>query len=318
MNVTIDLKALLGQNRFDEVLGLVRRTFPDKRCEIGLPTVDAFVAGLPEAAQLALCGTKIAAEEVLGTHMTADPEVRGYYEVYAVHTRPEGAGRHCFEAGLSMVQVALPESAPKDIRSPLGMIFAGDHKLYTVEQVRQKYGQKVGYEIEQVELVTPPRYPAHLGSRFAAVSCFLLYDNAGTLRSYVLEAGMATGEAMACYLSPYAKDGISTKSWYEPTPFSDENNIYVGRMTPEYGNDHAIATIEVSVLRPKAIDPHMHVRASFTKLAAAPDPLLPAKLTAEAGLRVAAIADAMGRADTVMKILAPFGRELTWVWRPSE
>lgn len=312
--MTIDVRAMLGDDVYEGVRELVRRTFPDKRCEIGNSAVDAFVAGLPEEAQLALCGAKLAAEEILGMSLPEDSAVVCYYNVKAKHSRVAGPGQHSFVNELPMVRVRLPDAEARDIDTKIGRVYAGDHKLYTVDHFRQKYGQTLGKYVKYVELITPARYPAHLGARFSAVSVFALYGIQRELVGYVLEAGMATGEPMVCYLGGTPDATIHQPSWYEPTPFSDERNWYFGGAV--WKRDE-LRSVNVDVREEKEGKPHMKVRATFDRLTNAPDPVFPAKLTALAGLRVAAIAQAMGKADPVMSLLAPFGRELTWLEEPK-
>lgn len=306
---------ILGEQTYEQVRELVRRTFPDKRCEIGNEAVDGFVAGLPDEAQLALCGVKLAAEEILGTRLPEDPNVVCYYHVAARHSRVSGPGQHSFVAEFPMVRVKLPEANARDMDTAIGRVYAGDHKLYTVDHFRQKYGKTLGKYVKYVELITPARFPAHLGSRFSAVSVFALYGIQGELVSYVLEAGMATGEPMVCYVSQDASALITEPCWYEPTPFSDEKNWYVGGA--KWKRDE-LSSVYVEVRTERNERAHMAVEAVFSREASPPDPILPAKLTAMAGLRVAAIAHSMGRADAIMNLLAPFGYELPWIKKPSK
>lgn len=311
---------VLGPEKFEQVRELVRKTFPDKRCPITDDVVNRFVAGLPEEARLALCGVEIAVGEILGVDLDESPAVVCYYDVFAIHERIGGPAAHAFEGHLQMVRVQLPKSEPTDIPTGIGMVYAGDHKLYTVDQLNAKYQKALGWEISRCELVTPARYPAHLGSRFSAVAVFVLYDAKGKARAYVLEAGMATGEPMVCFLAENRETPILTPTWYEPTPFSSEKNWYLGSVafeqTPTWSDE--LATLDVDVRSERNGPAHMTIRASFSRLADAPDVIVPAQLTALAGLRVAAIADAMGKSDVVMGILAHFGRELPWIREPGQ
>lgn len=309
-----DVRQAVGATEYEAIRSLVRATFPDKRCKIGNATVDAFVAGLPEEAQIALCGGKVVLEHVLGANLGRDPEVVCFYDIEAVHSRIVAPGEHSFVGHLQMVRVRLPESEGKDITTPIGIVYRGDHKLSNVDQIRQKYGKTLGYRVSRVELVTPARWPAHLGARFAAVAVYILYDTTGTPRGYILEAGMATGEPMVTFLARDRGNTITQPAWYAPTPFSDEKNWYHGRAVIDATGD--LKAVDVDVRSTERGEPHLTVRASFQRTSDT-TPVHAARLTAAAGLRVAAIADAMGRADLIMKLLAPFGRAQPWIHLPG-
>lgn len=304
------------------VRGLIQRSFPDPRCVPGDGLIGAFLAGLPEEAQLAVCGAKIAADILLDLTPSEDANVVCYYTASAVHERLAAPGKHAFVGTVPYVRVRLPEEAGINISTKLGIVFAGDHKLDCAGRVRNKYGFMLDYTLKRVELITPARYPTHFGSRFAAVAIYALYDESDTLRSHVLEAGMATGEAMVAFVSPNMNEIVRT-SWYKPTPFSDERNTYVG--TVGWSGDE-IEQLHVDVFGAQPLpatdvhpagDPHLRIAATFERLPAAPAAIVPAKLTAEAGLRIAAIAKARGSKDVLMLALAPFGEALPWIRKPE-
>lgn len=320
------LLGTLPEERLASVRSLLQRTFPDPRCLPSNTMIAAFLAGLPPEAQLAVCGATFLAEEILGTHPDEDPAVACYYTAQATHTRLRAPGKHSFTGTVPYVRVMLPEGdetdAGTDISSKLGMVYAGDHKLHSVRRIRQKYDFMLKYALKRVELITPARYPVHFGSRFSAVAVYALYDDSDALRSYILEAGMATGEAMVVYIAPQLHQKIVRTSWYKPTPFSDEKNTYVGEAL--WFQTAHLQRVDVAVHSgpsqgsdtPPATEPHLRIVADFSLLES-PEPTLPAKLTAEAGLRVAAIAKAMGTKDVLMLALAPFGEALDWIQKPE-
>lgn len=313
----INLKNEIGEEKYEAFRGLLRATFKDERCSIDDSLMGRVFCALPEDAQKALgvVGTVFDTVHDVADSIiySSDPEVRSYYEIAATHERTLGAGRHRFEARVPFVRISLPQTQKRDINTRIGTCFAGDRLTHTVELVRQKYQALVPFVIDRVELITPARY---YGARFAAVSVYLLYSPEDTVEGYLLEAGMATGEPLVQFLGTHRDTVISRPSWYEPTPFSKPSQWYRGEAR-FYGTDD-LDRVWVDVRDSELAPNHVRVEAHFMKLDHTPDPVWPSKLTAQAAMRVAAIADAMGRADTMMKILAPFGRALEWEEEPQK
>lgn len=332
-NATDELKNLIGPEIFESMRELVRKTFPDARAPTpsdGL--VGLVINALPEEARVAIGIAKDVApllattlDKVLDGISQAQGRARGvaqedardaaktsYFLASATHTR-HGHGAHEFVGHLPMVRIQLPESQPTDFETHFGTVYAGDHKVHTVELVREKYREFFSFQIGAVYLTTPARY---LGSRFGAIATYEVMDEAGERRAWILEAGMATGESMVLYASPHAQP-IERVSWYHPTPFSSPNNWYRGTATFD---EHGPTVLHVQVSTPeerKQKQVHMEVRVMYVSVVGDGDITpLPAKLTAEAAMRVAAIAVARGDMNPLYLALAPFGHALEWSKRP--
>lgn len=334
MNAPIDeLKNLIGPELFESMRELVRKTFPDARAPApsdGL--VGLVINALPEEARVAIGIAEAAApllattlDKVLDGISQAQGRARGvaqedarvgasasYFLAAATHTR-HGHGAHEFAGRLPMVRIQLPESQPTDFETHFGTVYAGDHKVHTVELVREKYREFFSFPIGAVFLTTPARY---LGSRFGAIATYEVMDDTSERRAWILEAGMATGESMVLYASPHAQP-IERVAWYHPTPFSSPNNWYRGTATFD---EKGPTALHVQVSTPeerKQKQVHMEVRVMYAPVVGSGDITpLPAKLTAEAAMRVAAIAVARGDMNPLYLALAPFGHALEWSKRP--
>lgn len=321
-------KNIVAPETFEALRELVRRTFPDPKAPAPSdPFMDAVIGALPEEARAVVGVAKDAvvpvAVDALEELAKAKGEARGlaqedarltatYYLAFATHTRHD-RGAHEFTGRLPMVRVLLPESQPTDFETHFGFVFAGDHKVHTVELVRDKYREFFSFEIGSVALTTPARF---MGARFGAIATYEVFDTDKKLRAWILEAGMATGEAMVLYASPHGQP-IERVSWYQPTPFSSPNNWYRGAATFD---DHGPATLHVQVSTPEERaqkQVHTEVAVIYERLSLpVASPTFPAKLTAEAAMRVAAIAVARGDKNPLFLALAPFGHALEWSKRP--
>lgn len=286
---------------------ILRAAFPDPRIQIGLDLVDAVIPALPTDLQRSIVG------EVLDrvTDVPALEEsslVMGYYTVHARHARQ---GVHAFVGAVPFVRVRVPE-VQTDIPTKIGMVYAGDHKLYTLPQVRAELGEHVDFEIGSAEWITPARY---FGARFSAVAILVLRDDHGVIAGYSLEAGMATGEPMVRYLARHREDRIVRRSWYAPTPLSHDRQTYAAEIAWE-GSDPSELRIEVR--DSEGTPPHMEVRARFVPTEARP--IWPSLLTAQAAMRVAAICERMDRplpGGPLGALFAAAGRAtLDWEERP--
>lgn len=316
----------LSDERYEDFRGLVKRTFPDKRCEVSNTLLDAIVCALPPPARAALGVAEALVEMAPDALATASMVLGGkagiaqkfvrpgecnYYLAHATHART-GAGAHKFTSKLPMVRVSLPQTVVTDFYTELGVVYAGDHKLHTVELFRAKYNEFLGFEVDKVILTTPTRY---LGARFAAIATYEVFDVNGTRRAWVLEAGMATGEALVLYASPNGQP-IDRKAWYAPTPFSDAENWYHGYATFNPRGPEGLS-VEVSEAASKNT-PHMTVTVNYFLLGDGEvKTVFPAELTAQAALRVAAIAVARGSRDPLFVLLAPFASTLDWEKAPQ-
>lgn len=315
-----EIKKALGESKFEEMRGLIRRTFPDARGQITDALVEQVVKALPGEARAALGVADVALDAVEAVTDAVIQQVAGaqpatgfgvtYYVAHAKHER-DGAGAHAFVGVLPMVRLRLPDTEPADVATAFGIVFAGDHKVHTRALVQQKYGDYLDFEVATVYLTTPARY---LGARFGAIATYELFDVHGLRRGWILEAGMATGEAVMLYCSPSGLP-ITRKAQYWPTPFSSGEHYYRGEASFDEAGP---ARLTVAVCSPEELvrrAAHVTVTVHYEP-AEDPSPLFPSKLTAEAGLRVAAIAVARGTDNPLFHLLAPFGRALPWIQTP--
>lgn len=319
-------KSLVGPATFEDVRDLVRRTFPDPKAPAPTDDLVALVlSALPEEARLAIGIAKDAAEALvqLGTLLgQAQGRARGivqapapagttYYTALATHSRT-GPGSHAFVGRLPMVRLCLPAEVPTDFGTAYGTVFAGDHKVHTVELVNEKYREFLGFEVASVWLTTPARC---FGSRFGAIATYELLDEGAVRRAWILEAGMATGEAMVLYTSP-AGQPIERVSWYQPTPFSSPTNWYRGAaMFDDAGPRSLLVQVSTPAEREQK-KAHVEVAVAYEAVTDVEAPAIPAQITAEAAMRVAAIAVAAGDMNPLYLALAPFGHGLDWIKQP--
>lgn len=306
----------------DQMRAVLRRAFPDPRAVITSELVDRSLRLLPEHVQESVIG------EVLGVALdrevpTVEGEhVLGYYEAHATHERH---GVHRFVGTVPMVRVRLPsvpatvdeDGAPtgvgyEDISTAIGIVFAGDHRLHSLELFRAHYREHLDFVPARVELLTPARY---LGARFAAVATYAARDEHGAVRAWVLEAGMATGEPMVLFLSEGGP--ITRRAWYSPTPFSSDRHFYTG--DARFDADGRPESLRVDVREGREAAPHITVTVDYDDVEQ-PSPTFASRLTVEAACRVAAIAEKIGKpipgAELLAPLLAALGRELDWEVEP--
>jgi hypothetical protein len=167
------------------------------------------------------------AEGVTRAPRAAGDAVR-YYWAEATHARLHPEGYAPFVGKLPMVRVRLPDRTPHDFVTALGTLEQADHLIATVFEANDKYAGKLGYALQRVDVITPPRQVL----RFGAVSVMLGYRDATALPScYILEAGTATGQAKVLFLGATMDSKINSYSGYQPTPFSCSDNAYTGTLT---------------------------------------------------------------------------------------
>lgn len=289
-------------------------TFPDPRFPCSKELAAVALSVLPEELQTSVVGEVLAPLAGQPAHRR-DRQVIGYYEARARHTR---RGVSQFVGRLPMAWINLPPGV-EDIETELGICFAGDRKFPSLKELKAHYENPglVDYAIAHATLLTPPRY---YGARFGAIATYMLYDAHNALRGYVLEAGMATGEAVVTYYGGAPGEEITRQSWYQPTPFSNDKNYYRGRAT--FDKEGKPSGLHVEVCTAPRADAHVHVTVGYIE-ASNPDPVWPAKLTAEAAGRVAAIGEKLGKpvgsglANLLAPALAEWARNtLEWETKP--
>ena len=282
---------------------------------VGIPApppgfLDAMTRAVPE--------TIPEASPFAGDEPDEDPEALPRY--YVVNSRHNRHGVSDFVGVLPMVRISLPHDGDSyRISTAIGDVLASDHLLRNQREVVAK-----AYPCERVELVTPARRE---NVRFAAIAIYLAYQKAGDkLPSYyILEAGLAQGGPRMTYI---AKDmqPIVRRSDYEPTQFSSANNYYRGALTLR-GDDPLSLTIESLTSDPRknpAEKPYITITSAFVRTNAYDRRLemRPAQIYREAVIRVAAIAEALGKRVDDLSILqglfATDGRRLDWLSVPPK
>lgn len=302
----------------DQMRAVLRRAFPDPRGVITDEIVDVSLRLLPEHVQESAIGEVLAIALDREVPEIESAHVLGYYEGHARHERH---GVHAFTGTVPMVLVRLPsvpgsaedpERRFEDISTGIGIVFAGDHRLHSIEIFRAHYCEHLDFVPSSVELLTPARY---LGARFAAVATYAARDEHGDVRAWVLEAGMATGEPCVLYLSEGGP--ITKRTWYAPTPFSSDRNFYTGDARFDAGGRPE--SLRVDVREGREAPPHITVTVDYDEVEQ-PSPTFASRLTVEAACRVAAIAEKIGKpipgAELLSPLLAALGRELDWEVEP--
>lgn len=325
----------LSPEQLQIVLALLRATFPDERGRITEELAHAVVGALPADLRFSVLGE--VADLVAPKLHVLDGEserVLDYWIVRAKHTRP---GVHAFIGHVPMVRVRVPHQK-LDLGTKLGIVYAGDSLRWThdlaverlrdglrvlatkVEHSRPSYAEAcreaLDANIVVVLRTTPARY---LGARFAAVSFDVGLDAAGTPIAYRLEAGMATGESIIDFVSPAGLGIEQRRAWYEPTPFSDDRQWYAGElMTDDKGG---LTRCRIAKYLTSQDAPDFMLEASYEKLQD-PQPVFPALLTAQAAMRVCAIARKLNRSvpgipDPIRNLLATTAEAtLDWEEKP--
>lgn len=244
------------------------------------------------------------------------PECRMYLAL-ATHKRVKEPFTE-FVGRLPLVRVRLPETEAKKHETPLGTVEPDDHFLNTVADVCDKVADPLGYHPERVDLITPPRSG---GARFAAVASYLGYrdrDDASP-SFYILEAGIATGEASVLFFGQTMDTVIEQRSSYLPTPFASPKNLYRGRQTVRGDEPDEMW---IHSYREGEDEPYIEVDVTF-EARANPGRVWPGALALQALVRLAVIGDALGQDSWIFgpttPLAAKFGRaNLEWVRLPSD
>lgn len=268
--VKLDLQA----DDREALTSMLRRSFPD--AEVDDATLGALVltAYLDDTSEIRIDWDRYRA--ALDAHVTRfglrcdagseGPLVRApagelgalrYYRAHATHDRafPD---YDPFTGHLGMVRVALPAEQPQAVSTAIGEVLPADHLLATVAEVRRKYGEQVEEVIDRVDVITPARLH---GARFAAISVYLGYTGGRPTPSfYVLEAGLATGQAKILYFAPRIDFRILSYSGYRPTPFADSDHVYTARLTVVGDNP---LLLQIHAHRDAGTRPYMRIAALF-------------------------------------------------------
>jgi hypothetical protein len=225
-----------------------------------------------------------------------------------------------FVGYLPTVRVPLPQALNlnnESVWTAIGNVdFGRDHLAGSVELLTTLFQDELGYAPARVDLITPARV---LGVRFAAIAVYLGYRNAtdATPSFYVLEAGLATGQAAMLYLGPVINGTIVKRAGYTPTPFSSPDNTYTG--TLEVVGDEP-SQLRIFSQAPGQAD-YIEVIVNYEAVAT-PPLILPVALTVEAVARVALIGKTMdvpvGMPSLIEAALAEVAKLfIPWVEKPG-
>lgn len=312
---------------YDRLLRIVRAAFPDANACDREEQIEALVHEMwrrwdPRmGSDLGLPPPPAAATPASGPVLSASADPATYYVAEATHRRRTAAPRDAFVAYLPVVRVRAPQSGVATIHTGGGDVLSGDHLVYSVDDVNGKFAGALGYSAERVDLVTPPRL---WGARFGAVAAFVGYrDASGPPSFYLLEAGMATGEPKVLFFAKTMDTEIVDFTHYTPTPFSSPSHRYVGKLAVSPQGEPL--TLSVKAFRkPKNGNtfekkPYIEIDIEYQKKSG-PSELMPSAITAQAALRVAAIADAIGLDpfSPFTGLMADIGLALPWIQKPMK
>jgi hypothetical protein len=330
----------------DLIQKVLKAAFPDPLVEIGEAVIDVAVAAMQ-------MGWRTEYQDAFGVTRpdspvnvlldagaaliaTISPTTDAiYYVGHATHLRHVPFTDQ-FVAHLPHVRIRLPEAGEPAIDTGAGggIVYAGDHMIFNVAMMNdyledQSLLTGEHLEVERVDLITPARIA---GARFAAVAVYLLYRNAADALpvGYVLEGGMATGQARTLYYAP-GMTPIVRRSFYQPTPSSSAKNYYRGdfRLAPPNqlsteASPEAVLKIEAfraNPIKDPTVLPYHTTTVRFERVST-PALVFPALLTLQAACRVALIEHTMGRelpdVGPLTGLLAELGRQLPWDVLPQE
>jgi hypothetical protein len=222
-----------------------------------------------------------------------------YYEGRATHTRTAPPWSE-FTGHLPLIRFRLPNKGTtqdlQPLHTPAGDVLPADRLNPSIDVLWATYKSdpllKFGRP-ERVDMITPPRLEK---ARFGAISIYLCYakQNDPGPSFYILEAGLATGQARMPFLGRSMDTVIIAQTQYKPTTFSQKYHYYRGvlAMQAEQPSEPNTLTVEVFEGQPPG-GHYLTVNVIYKKRQT---PLLtnPFSLTVQAGARVQAIADTLG------------------------
>jgi D-arabinono-1,4-lactone oxidase/FAD binding domain len=315
----------LEPERYELIRATIKNAFPGPGNEISDEIVDAFIRevrrrGLPGTEALLLPTPPPPAEDPT-VAITTFP----LYLAQAAHDRVLAMDstkpfNSAFVGHLPTVRVPLPQALSytnTTLTTEIGTVdFARDHLAGSVELVGRLYAVELGYTPARVDLVTPAR---KLGVRFGAIAIYLGYRNESDTSPsfYILEAGLATGQAAMLYLGKTMDTTIVQPSGYLPTPFASPDNTYTGTLLVE--DDQPVQLVVKS--NAPNLPHYIQVTINYTQVSTSPG-IWPGSLTVDAIARVAAIGQAMavptGMPRLFEDVMAEIGRLfLPWAEKPG-
>jgi hypothetical protein len=312
----MSIKQAVGGERYEEMRRALRTQFPDPQTIVTDLVVDfAFQVAKHIWKSAELDQSDI--PEIVQPTAAAAPGGEGvsYYIAHAMHARTAAPGS-VFTGHLPVVRFRLPSHGTNQtldtLHTPAGDILPVDRLNASIDVLWETYKNDGALRAhnttrpERVDLITPPRLH---GARFSAVSVYLCYAKATdpSPTFYILEAGLATGQARMPFLGPTMSAEIIEFTQYEPTAFAKRSHIYRGTfdMRPDAPSEPLRLVVDVFRKGPPPTDQYISVRVGYEKVQT-PSLTYPFLLTVEAGARVQAIADALGvpaRMDTAQRLL---------------
>lgn len=220
------------------------------------------------------------------------------YKLAAVHSRREPITSK-FTGECQAVRVKLP-ATPVDKDSYVGTFFgkveAGDHLLFSIQQVREHYASVTGRTValERVDLITGAR---HLGRRFSPVSIYLAYtsDADDALPCfYILEGGSASGQPKALYVGKDMDTKILQQAGFSFTPLTCKQNWYKGGIEMKTDMRHPARVFLTSSQERDGKFDYIDLSVTYTVVKDPRRVIAPFELQVEAAMRVLAIAEQMG------------------------
>ena len=304
----------LGKPLHAELKAKLKKAFPDARIDDS--DVEGFALALqrraPEGGEAPIDPTPLAAyraqlDALADSSAPVGLDAQGrsrvarmadsseYYWALATHSRHTDEPQRFdpFQGKLAMVRVTLPEREPRRFSSRIGTVEPGDHLIATVYQANDKFAAHVGYPMQRVDLITPPRQLL----RFGAISVLLGYQRADALPTcYMLEAGTAIGEPRVLFLGKTLTSTINRRSGYKPTEFSCSDNAYTGQLTVEGREPKRLVVTARDIIGNTSAKPYITVDVQFQKQTGSEiDSIWPGWLIARAAL----IVEARSRAGLV-------------------
>jgi hypothetical protein len=293
----MSVKQIVGAEQYEKMRKELKAAFPDERTVVTDAVVDAaFQVAKHQWKATTLANLPIPAPAAAAPHQ--GPPFQ-YYEALATHARV-APPFSVFTGRLPLVRFRIPDRGTaqtlEPIDTPAGRLLPSDRLAPSVDVLWATFGSDPQLQVgrpERVDMITPPRLA---GARFAAISLYLCYErNADANPSfYILEAGLATGEARMPFLGRTMSSLIVAQTQYKPTTFSRRSHFYRGKllMDAAHPGEPSLLSVEVFKHQPPS-DPYLRVTVEYHKRT---EPLMtnPFHITIGAAARVQAIADALG------------------------
>jgi hypothetical protein len=245
----------------------------------------------------------------------------------AIQRETDAATRHTTYQ-IEAVRVRLHQSSKLPFFTVYGTVWAHDHIVFTIDEIRGWLSQNYrdfNPTFERVDLITPARYDLF---RFAPVALFFAYEKVTSPvpSFFIIESGYANGRPAVLYLGRTMTTTVVARTGYKPTPFSNPDNIYTSTLTlqdspaaPRRRDEPHVLVIE-SREEPNE-RPYITLTMNYAVEAKPGQVIFPGKQFLEAGIRVESIALGMGEElDELQRWIAEFGlKRLQWnLWPVPE